>query len=386
MMRLVEQGRVALRAPVRQYLPDFRVRDETASREATVWHLLTHTSGWEGRLFAQDRGPETLALYARSMGDLAQLAPIGAVWSYNSSAFVLAGRIIEVITGTDIHQALRDLVFAPLALARSSADLRDVVTYPVALGHGRGPAGGNEVVRPFWMGSGVPGSGMAMSLANMLSFAAFHLGTRDVAGEPLLSLATRRAMSAPQVRKHATQDDMGIGWNLRTFGGVVTAAHGGSGAGHSLLLQLVPERNLAFAILTNHFDGWRLIQDVERATLLSYEKLSAPLNYAIGYRGVTESVAGHAVPLRVQPAFDAYLGRYQRPGIVTFDVRTEGGALVVDGGGSGTSRRAITFYGPDVAYVISGSAIGAPYEFIRAANGEVGWIRVNGQIARKETA
>jgi CubicO group peptidase (beta-lactamase class C family) len=42
MMRLVEQGKVDLRAPVRTYLPDFRVRDEAASRDVTVWHLLTH--------------------------------------------------------------------------------------------------------------------------------------------------------------------------------------------------------------------------------------------------------------------------------------------------------------------------------------------------------
>src|SRR5262245_57677462 len=47
-MRLVEQGKVDLRAPVRKYLPDFRVRDEAASRDVTVWHLVTHLGGWEG--------------------------------------------------------------------------------------------------------------------------------------------------------------------------------------------------------------------------------------------------------------------------------------------------------------------------------------------------
>src|SRR5687768_17658104 len=35
-MRLVEQGKVDLRAPVRTYLPEFRVRDEAASRDVTV--------------------------------------------------------------------------------------------------------------------------------------------------------------------------------------------------------------------------------------------------------------------------------------------------------------------------------------------------------------
>src|SRR5215218_6268882 len=42
MMRLVEQGKVDLRAPVRTYLPDFKVRDSMVSRDVTVWHLLTH--------------------------------------------------------------------------------------------------------------------------------------------------------------------------------------------------------------------------------------------------------------------------------------------------------------------------------------------------------
>src|SRR5262245_50703877 len=40
-MRLVEQGKLDLKAPIRKYLPDFRVQDEAASRDATIWHLFT---------------------------------------------------------------------------------------------------------------------------------------------------------------------------------------------------------------------------------------------------------------------------------------------------------------------------------------------------------
>src|SRR6185369_10379286 len=59
-MRLVEQGKIDLKAPVRTYIPDFRVRDETASRDVTVWHLLTHLGGWEGQVSGPDRGTETM--------------------------------------------------------------------------------------------------------------------------------------------------------------------------------------------------------------------------------------------------------------------------------------------------------------------------------------
>ena len=91
-MRLVEQGKIDLAAPVRTYLPDFKVQDETASREVAIWHLLTHTPGWEGQLTTQDRGTETLAFFANSASDLPQLAPPGAVWSYNNAGFTIAGR------------------------------------------------------------------------------------------------------------------------------------------------------------------------------------------------------------------------------------------------------------------------------------------------------
>jgi len=78
MMRLVEQGKVDLRAPVRSYLPDFRVQDEAVSREVTIWHLLTHSSGWEGQVSGPDRGEETLKNFVSTIGGLMQLAPPGA--------------------------------------------------------------------------------------------------------------------------------------------------------------------------------------------------------------------------------------------------------------------------------------------------------------------
>src|SRR5689334_17038699 len=65
-MRLVEQGKIDLHAPVRRYLPDFRVRDSVASREVTVWHLVTHLGGWEGQVAGPDRGTETLKDFVES--------------------------------------------------------------------------------------------------------------------------------------------------------------------------------------------------------------------------------------------------------------------------------------------------------------------------------
>ena len=45
MLRLVEQGRVDLDAPVRRYVPELRLRDERAAETVTVLQLLNHTAG-----------------------------------------------------------------------------------------------------------------------------------------------------------------------------------------------------------------------------------------------------------------------------------------------------------------------------------------------------
>ena len=108
LMRLVEAGQLDLEAPVRSYLPDFKVQDETATRDVRIWNLMTHTPGWEGQLGAPDRGALSLAAFMESMEDLPQLAPSGALWSYDNAGFALSGRVIEVVTDKSIHEALRE--------------------------------------------------------------------------------------------------------------------------------------------------------------------------------------------------------------------------------------------------------------------------------------
>ena len=55
-MQLVDSGKLRLDAPVRNYIPDFRVQDERASNEATILTLLTHLGGWEGDYFDDTGG------------------------------------------------------------------------------------------------------------------------------------------------------------------------------------------------------------------------------------------------------------------------------------------------------------------------------------------
>jgi CubicO group peptidase (beta-lactamase class C family) len=374
-MRLVEQGKIDLSAPVRKYLPDFTVQSDAASRDVAIWHLLTHTPGWEGQITPEDRGTQTLAHFVETMRDLPQLAAPGEVWSYNNAGFAVAGRVVEAVTGQSIHDAFRTLVFEPIGLTHAFTRLEDVATYRFAVAH-RTQNGKVVVSRPMSRSGAVSVGGVSMSLTDVLGYGSFHLGDGTGRnGQRVLTRTSLEEMRTPRLRKSTTDDEMGIGWHLRKVGGVMTAAHGGT-LGHCLLLELVPERRLVIAILTNHADGWRLIQDVERASLTLLEGLTLDPAQAIGHRGVNETMPDAPI-LATQPDAAPYLGIYRRPPVGTVTVRQQNGRLMVD-----TSP--IAFYAPDRAVVLSGADAGNPVEFIRTPDGAVGWVRVVGRIARKE--
>jgi len=382
MMRLVEQGKVDLRAPVRTYIPNFRVRDSTVSRDVTVWHLLTHLGGWEGQVGGPDRGTATLENFvATTLPDLMQIAPPGKAWSYNNAGFSIAGRIIEVVTGKSINAAMRELVFQPLGLEHAGTTAGDFIVNRFAAGH-ISRDGRTTLQRPFSPSASVTAGGVGLCITDILTYARFQMGDGTAAnGERVLDRKSLELMRMPQAHKQGTDDDIGLAWHIRRVGPIHTYGHGGTLGGHILLLELVPERNFAIAILTNANTGWRLIQDVEREALKSYLGATYAPNQAIAHRGLVETLPT-VQPLAKQPDPAPYLGTYVRPSN-SYVVRAEGGKVIVqDRSNSGSPREyPVAFYGPDRVEVTEGPDSGQSIEFVRDDSGRVNWIRIVGRVA-----
>jgi CubicO group peptidase (beta-lactamase class C family) len=136
LMTLVEEGRILLSDPVSRWIPEFtevRVASSAESggdasnattpavRPMTVWHLLTHTAGLPNvRQRTSFPGPgETVGQWCRRVATIPLRYQPGEAWEY-SCATTVAGHLIEIITGRDLDQALRELVFDPLAMTDSS--------------------------------------------------------------------------------------------------------------------------------------------------------------------------------------------------------------------------------------------------------------------------
>jgi CubicO group peptidase (beta-lactamase class C family) len=392
MMRLVEERKIDLNAPVRTYLPDFKVADDAASREVTIWNLLTHTAGWEGQVSGADRGEDTLRNFvATVMPGLMQIAPVNsaqpkppaAVWSYNNAGFSVSGRVIEAVTGTSINRAARELLFTPLGLAHAGTTAGDFIVNRFAAGHANRGDSAPTLQRPFSPSVSVTAGGIGLCITDLMHYAKFHLGDGTApSGDRILSRASLEMMRTTQLAKQGTDDAIGIAWHLRNVGPLRVAAHGGTLAGHILLLEIVPEKNFAIGILTNSLNGWRVIQDVERAVLKQYHGATFPKNHAIAHRGLVETLP-NVEPLAQQPDFAQYVGRYLRP-MNAVAVRIDNGRLVVQelpNSGDPRAVMPIAFFGPDRAVVTDGNDRGQSIEFVRDAKGVVTWVRVVGRIA-----
>lgn len=269
MMRLVERGKVDLDSPVRRYIPDFAVADESASATVTVRQLLNHTAGWDGRN-GQDfgRGDDAVALYVKAMTRLPQLTPPGTAFAYNNSGLVVAGRIIELVAGTTYESTVQRLLLDPLQLAHTRYFSDQIIGLNVAASHS--VVDGKPIaVTDFWTfpRSCNPTGGLMSTARDQLRYAQFHLGDgRAPNGEQILSRQSLKAMrSNPGAGGTLWVEltGMGVTWMLRPSAENVTIVeHGGTWKGQRSGFVMVPDRNFAMTVLTNSDGGFHMINDL----------------------------------------------------------------------------------------------------------------------------
>jgi CubicO group peptidase (beta-lactamase class C family) len=255
-LRLVEEGKIDLDAPVRTYVPELKLKDEQVARDVTVLQLLNHTAGWDGDLFENTgEGDDALDRYVARMATIEQVTPLGATVSYNNASLGLAGLILEKVTGKMYEHVIREMILEPLGMDRSFFFAKVIMTYRFANGHQRSKEGEIKVARPWELGRyGAPMGGMTSNVADQLAWARFHLGDGTAKdGTRILPEATLRRMQQPTIEcpGNALGDAVGISWLLRDVEGLQVVAHGGDTAGQHSIFEMVPERSFAITALTN---------------------------------------------------------------------------------------------------------------------------------------
>jgi len=242
-MALVGQGRLALDAPVTNWLPDFRPTSPDGSvSDITVRHLLSHMADLNYGFLEPADGPYhragvsdgmdianvTLEENVRRIATVPLLFAPGMSWNYSLATDVL-GLLIERATGLPLADAVRTLVMEPLGLTDTGFTIAD----PNRLATGYVDDGGTPrrmadlefIPLPFIEGS----EGLRMSLARAFDENAYPSGGAGMigsAGDLLAVLEALRKGGAPllstsQLEAMVTDQTPGMDllpWPGRGFG------------------------------------------------------------------------------------------------------------------------------------------------------------------------
>jgi CubicO group peptidase (beta-lactamase class C family) len=411
LMRLVEQGKVELEAPIRRYLPDFRLQDDDVAQRATVRHLVTHTGGWVGDDFNDTgSGDDALARYVAGLADLPQLAPLGALWSYCNSGFAVAGRIVEVVCDQPYEVAARELVLEPLGMRHSYFLPTDAMTHRFVVGHISPFAadGAIQVARPWPLARAANSMGGLIScVPDLLRYARFFL--RQGKGEDdrqVLAPETVRLMQSPLAPAGNYAESVGVAWMLRSLDGARVVEHGGGTWGQQTTLKLLPEQNYAQVILTNasrggELHGWlsaRLLEEHLGLHTTLPEPIALPPEQLAEYEGHYEGWADSfdvtiAAPDAASAQATADAASAAETNVATAD---HGASVLVlqdhDKGGfptrgspPGPPRPPARFgvWSPDHLIGLEPPSRGAHAEFLRSADGAITYLRIGGRLARR---
>ncbi|WP_032917451.1 serine hydrolase [Streptomyces rimosus] len=124
-LQLVGEGRISLDAPVETYLPGLLRGDGIDGRRITVRQLLQHTSGLPDYTRYMDDLVSNRHRYydARSLLDLAlrhkAAFPPGTDWRYCNTDYVVAGLLIERVTGRPVGEEITRRVIDRVGLRRT---------------------------------------------------------------------------------------------------------------------------------------------------------------------------------------------------------------------------------------------------------------------------
>jgi CubicO group peptidase (beta-lactamase class C family) len=261
---LVDEGRLQWDLPVRDFLPDFKLRDPFASERMSMRDLLIHRSGlprhdmlWFLSNFNRRQIYERLR-YLEPSKDFR------TAYQYQNMMYMVAGYLVGEIAGTTWERFVQVRIFDRLGMSSSkfsTVETRASDNFSLPYRNL------DEQIKPidFFENDGEKAAlGPAVSIVSCVNDLArwlqVHTGGGRFNGEQFISAANLAEMHRPQI---VTSDEVrrqrfgfelpayGLGWATHAHKGKVIVEHGGNLLGFHALVSLVPDSHTGIVVLSN---------------------------------------------------------------------------------------------------------------------------------------
>ena len=254
-MQLVEAGKIELDAPVRRYLPWFRVADEAASAGMTVRQLLNHTSGLStktGRTFQgnSDISDGALEKTVRKLSSVRPTSPVGRTYQYSTVNYAVLGLIVQTVAGRSYESYVQTQIFDPLQMRGSFTSAAAAERHGLATGYHYWFGRPRAADLPYNRGL-VPAGYLISDAEDMSHYLIAQLNNGRYRSEPVLSAEGVDELHRPAVQTPGTATSYGMGWFVGPINGIPAIHHQGETFDFHANAVLVPGSRTGIIVLIN---------------------------------------------------------------------------------------------------------------------------------------
>lgn len=264
LMKLVEEGKLDLDAPVSRYLKRWQIPKSDFNPDGvTLRRLLSHTAGLSLHGYPGFGPNDTLPSVVESLngatngsGPVTIIHEPGSKWKYSGGGYTIAQLLVEEVTGQPFADYMRKAILEPLGMTRS-----DYTLSPTILAHSAKAYDelGGETPNPRF--TAMAAAGLHTTTADLALFACAAVadGKGLLPGRGVLKPETLMSMIAPA----ANSPRYGLGYSIdQDIPNVTRVGHGGSNRGWQAHFHVVPATGDGLVVVTNASNGWAVLAQI----------------------------------------------------------------------------------------------------------------------------
>jgi CubicO group peptidase (beta-lactamase class C family) len=317
---LVDEGKLNWDDRVQKHLPGFNLSDEYVASQMTIEDLLSHRSGFktfDGDLLWYSTNYDRREIIKRFQ-EYPMSYDFRTQYGYQNIMFIIAGEIVEEVSGMSWEDFVEQRIFEPLEMDHSHATYEGFKKEEkIALPHVKGKL---ETIRNYDNSGGA--AAISSNVKDLSHWIQMWLNEGVYDSDTLLQAATCRKLIEMHTpiplssfdRSHGiTFKGYGLGWFLMAYGETKVAHHGGGLPGYISKIFILPNQQMGGIILTNG--------ESSMPSALMYESIDEFVNMNSKYQWI-------ATYLDYKKRYETYLanreeGRLEKRGKAKSNIEAE---------------------------------------------------------------
>ncbi|MBS3766381.1 serine hydrolase [Candidatus Bipolaricaulota bacterium] len=251
--QLLDQGKLELDRDINAYLEEVTIPN-SYERPITIWNLMTHTSGFEEKgihLYAPSAEKLLPLVEALEKNQPARVRPPGEIVAYSNYGTALAGRIVTNVSGKNYKEYLRENIFEPLEMNRSSFRQPIPETLSGTMAKGYRYKNGQFVEGKFEFIQLGPAGAMSSTAKDMGNFMIAHLNKGRFRGREILTPEIADRLHSRQLAGVPEAGGMTMGLIEIFINDKRLILHGGDTDLFHSGMFLIPEENVGIYVSYN---------------------------------------------------------------------------------------------------------------------------------------